>query len=530
MKLNIQKFATLNVGDTYETSPVNIKPYGYNSNAYQMKFTVKLNSQNTTNFTSNITITSYMRTLNNSWGWSGFNKNYMERYTKVNDEVGYTFRNNTQLTSLPTNNVNNWVNCGSWSDNIPHKSDGTCTLYVKSHLNTSASSNYSYIPRDTEQESEALTLHQLHKSPKITINTMTELNTYLTGVADNVIVQNLSKKQITFSTELDNATIQSITISNGSTIATGTSSPITIDFSDKTLYTVSNLVPIKAIIVDSPYGSFGDDTKNYTYIPYTKPTINASTTVKRNGQLSGKVLLNLAGTYYSGTIGNITNSIVIQYRFWEKDTTEPSSWNLIPNASIVINNNDITVSNYEIGSNDTTASNYFNPEKAYNVRIRILDAFRDINTGYYKEAKILKTIPLGESVWDEYKDRVNFKKITRQNEEVFCNEYSNSEKIVGKWVDNKPIYRKVIDFGALPDSTSKTYGVTNLSIDNIIAIKGIAKSDVNTTTELPTSGVSGVVSAIELYCWHNTILTIFTHTDMSSYSAYIILEYTKTTD
>lgn len=414
MKLNIQKFASLNVGDTYETSPVSIKPYGYSSNAYQMKFTVKLNSQNTTNFTSNITITSYMRTLNNSWGWSGFSKIYMERYTKVNDETGYTLRNSTQLTSLPTNNANNWVNCGSWTDNVKHNSNGECTLYVKNHLLTSSSSSYTYIPRDTEQVSEALVLPQLHKNPEIIIESVSELNTYLTGVANNVFVQNLSKKSFTFTpTTYDSATATKVVVSNGTTTSNdNTTSPKIIDFTDKPLYIVNNAVQIKTTITDN-LGSTGEKIEYYSnYIPYTTPTIVAtSTTVKRNGQLSGKALLNLVGTYYSGTIGSITNSIVIQYRFWEKDTTEPSSWNVIPSASITINNNNITVSDYEIGSNDTTASNYFNPEKAYTVRIRIMDAFRDINTGYYKEAKVLKTIPLGEDVWAEYKDRLRVKKI-----------------------------------------------------------------------------------------------------------------------
>ena len=412
MKLNIQLFASLNVGDTYETTPIDIKPYGYNANHYQMKFTVKLNSQNLTNFTSNITITSYMRTTGASWGWSGFSKIYMERYTKANDEAGYTLRNNTQIKSLPTNNANVWVNCGSWSGDIQHKSNGTCTLYVKNHLLTSTSSSYSYIPRDTEQESEALTLHQLHTAPSLNISSITETNTYL-GVSNDVFVQNLSRKSYAFTPILyDSATATNVTISNGSTTSnTNTTSPKILDFTNKTLYTSANVLPIKAVIKDN-LNSTGEVLINYSAstkcIFYTKPTINTSTSVKRNGQLSGKVLLNLYATFYNKTIGSTTNTITIQYKFWEKDTTEPSSWNNINNPTISGNN--ITVSNYEIGSNNTSASNYFNPQKAYNVKIYIKDAMRNYS-GTYMGDTITKTIPLGEDVWGEYKDRLRIKKI-----------------------------------------------------------------------------------------------------------------------
>lgn len=415
MKLNIQLFASLNVGDTYETSAVSIRPYGYSSNAYQMKFSVKLNSQNLSNFTSNITITSYMRTLGSSWGWSGFNKIYMERYTKINDEAGYTLKNSTQLAKLPTNNANNWVNCGSWSGDISHRSDGTCTLYVKNHLLTSSSSSYNYIPRDTEQESEALVLNALHKSPTINITGITELNTYL-GVANDVFVQHLSKKQFTFTNTLyDSATATGVTISNGSTTSNSdTTSPKTLDFTNKTLYTTANVLPIKAVISDN-LNSTGETTVNYSnYILYNKPAINTSTSVKRNGQLSGKALLNFTGTYYNGTIGSTANTITIQYRFWEKGTTEPSTWLTIPSASVLISGNDISIYNYEIGSNDTSASNYFDFQKSYNVKIYIQDAMRDVD-GIYMNDAVTKTIPVGEPVWGEYKDRLDAKKITIQN-------------------------------------------------------------------------------------------------------------------
>lgn len=311
---------------------------------------------------------------------------------------------NSMLVS--TSVSSSWVKMQTYSDTITHDSDGTKTITISGSIKGPSGTA---LANNTSSGSDSAVLDTLHKSPTISITSITELNTNLSGIANNVIVQNLSKKKFEFSTVLDNATIQGITLSNGTTTATGTSSPITIDFNNKSLYTTANSAPIKALIVDSPYGLFGEDTKYYSYIPYTKPSIiSTSTTVKRNGQLSGRALLNLVGTFYNQTIGSVANSITIQYKFWEKDTTEPSSWNDINNPTISHNN--ITVSNYEIGSNDTSASNYFNPQKAYNVRIKITDAMRD-SDGVYKSDSVLKTIPLGEDVWAEYKDRLKIKKI-----------------------------------------------------------------------------------------------------------------------
>lgn len=404
MRLNIQLFASLNVGQTYESPTVNIVPYGYSSSAYAMKFTVSLDAQNVSGNYSTVTITSYMKTLGNSWGWSGFNKIYMERYTKANSESNYTSRNSTQLRSLPTNNANNWVNCGSWTGNIQHRSDGTCSLYVKNHLLTATSSSYSYIPRDTEQTSEELILNPLHKSPLISITGITELNNSLSGVPNDTFVQHLSKKRFTLSTTLyDSATIRGITVSNGETSVTGTASPLTLDFANKTLYTTANILPIKAVISDS-MNSTGETTVNYSnYILYIKPTITPTlTTTKRNGQLSGKVLLNLIATFFNGTIGNTANTLTVKYRFWKRGTTEPSTWITIPSSSVSVSGNNVSVSNYEIGSTDTSASNYFNFENAYDIRIQINDAFYSDST--------LKGVTVGESVWDEYKDRLRIKK------------------------------------------------------------------------------------------------------------------------
>lgn len=419
MKLNIQLFASLNVGDTYETSAVNIKPYGYSSNAYQMKFTVKLNSQDTNANTSNITITSYMRTTGNSWGWSGFNKIYMERYTKANSEAEYTLKNSTQLTSLPTNNANNWVNCGSWTGNIQHRSDGTCDLYVKSHLLTSTSSSYSYIPKDTEQVSELLTLNQLHKPPTNVRYTITETNSLLTsaGISNNLFVENLSIKQINVTGDLhDSATVDRVGVYNRITAYSNTANPVTLNLKNITLQKndAGTKIPLVGYIKDSfttqGLSSSLDNPDLYDFITYRNIGITEPQTfAKRYGQLSGQVKLTISGTYFNGTIGNKNQSgsykPTIKYKFWKLGDSEPSTYaNTISASNITVSNGTFSVSGLNIGSTTTSASNYFNPNYSYRLKIQVSDNF----TTY---TSVEKVITKGEPVWSEYKDRLMIKKI-----------------------------------------------------------------------------------------------------------------------
>ena len=159
---------------------------------------------------------------------------------------------------------------------------------------------------------------------------------------------------------------------------------------------------------------------SYAYVPYIIPTFNSSSNAKRDGQLTGKVKLNITGTYYNGEIGSGSSKVnqggnykpTIKYKFWKVGESQPSTYAYtIPGPSITTSNGTFTISNYQIGSADDQATNYFNPSFSYRVRIYIQDTFKS------SESPEL-SIPVGEAVWTEYKDRVDFKKLTIQNVEV----------------------------------------------------------------------------------------------------------------
>lgn len=106
--------------------------------------------------------------------------------------------------------------------------------------------------------------------------------------------------------------------------------------------------------------------------------------------------------------------------------------------------------------------------------------------------------------------------------------YSTVETLTNKvWIDGKPIYRKVINFGALPNATTKNvaHGISGLTA--VITYEGYSYNS-GTTTWLPlpyVGSVSGWVTEISVT---STDLTIKTGANLSAYaSTYVVMEYTK---
>ena len=109
--------------------------------------------------------------------------------------------------------------------------------------------------------------------------------------------------------------------------------------------------------------------------------------------------------------------------------------------------------------------------------------------------------------------------------------YSTSESQIGTWIDGKPLYRKVIYFSALGNNATvnQAHNISNMKICTKISGVGINASGTTyynigtpTTYNVPGDGIT---------CWVNTTnVYINSAKDLSLWSAYIILEYTKTTD
>lgn len=109
-------------------------------------------------------------------------------------------------------------------------------------------------------------------------------------------------------------------------------------------------------------------------------------------------------------------------------------------------------------------------------------------------------------------------------------DYSLAELSTGAtWVDGSPIYKKTINFGALPNATSKTvaHGISNLG--RVLKIEGYAYRSSNQTT-YPIPFISKDAAANNIGTTVNsTNIEIGTGTDRSGITeCYVTLYYTKT--
>ena len=143
-----------------------------------------------------------------------------------------------------------------------------------------------------------------------------------------------------------------------------------------------------------------------------------------------------------------------------------------------------------------------------------------------------------DKTYEEYITKTVYVKNNNDIYEEFISEelannqqnYSTSEQVIGTWIDGKPLYSKVVDFGALPNASSKIVAFDIPNIKKIVSINAVSmKWDMT----IPLPFVSNVLtSVISMYCdIANGTINITTHSDRSAFiETYVTIEYTKTTD
>lgn len=112
------------------------------------------------------------------------------------------------------------------------------------------------------------------------------------------------------------------------------------------------------------------------------------------------------------------------------------------------------------------------------------------------------------------------------------NTYSTKETFTGKyWIDGKPIYRKVINLGNLPNATVQRYSIgLTLTQINIINTYGMSKnSDGSAFSPIPNTR-QDLAYSVGIFFDSIDKVGVDTKVDRSSWTGYLILEYTKTTD
>lgn len=107
--------------------------------------------------------------------------------------------------------------------------------------------------------------------------------------------------------------------------------------------------------------------------------------------------------------------------------------------------------------------------------------------------------------------------------------YSDEEREVGVWRDGKPLYRKTINIGYLPNNAVVPYphGIANL--ERVTNFEGIGMNSSGIGLPLPKVSPLGLQYLVDI-AFTPTDINITAGNDRSGYYAYVTMYYTKTTD
>lgn len=489
------------------------------------KFTLNVQETSTENNDSLLAFSFVISPIQNGWDWYGWG-----------DKISYSINigGNVYTGTIPSYDGSSTVTLRSESGiRIPHDADGTKTISIG--FSVTDNTGQSYTSGDASK-SDILKLTDLHKPPVVAIGNVTELNTKLTniGISADTFVTQLSKKSIPISATLyDNATVKSYKVINGSVELTQTTQPIVIDYSNTKLdykYDESlkkNIATFIFGVLDSKSG-YSAVSKQYSrIILYDKPNlIPTASSVKRNGQLTGKVKMNLTGTFYNASVGNVKNTISLSYKYWKSSDPEPSTYFQIPSTAYSVSGNNITMNDWEVAKNSTQITDV-DRGSTYQFKIKAVDSF-----GSTSEISLI----CSKGVWlmAKFKDRVDFQKITINGRDPF--EYSETETIIGKWIDGKPLYQKVLKITSTVNSDNTDFAHNIENVDLIFikeAFVNQTQGDYNGWTypipvTLYMSNTEEDKLSVAASRWG---VRFYVQTSWgTAWIKYVVLNYTKTTD
>lgn len=365
------------------------------------KFTLKVNEETTSGNSSFMSYSFTIAPIQNGWDWYGFNIPFSVK-------IG----TNTYTGSISSYNGSSTVTLSSGSNiEIAHNTDGTKTIDISFSVTDNTGQSYTC---GNASSSSTFKLTDLHKPPLFNSITFVENSSVLQNIGLNAtdFVPYLSNKTATISaTTYDGATITQYKIINGTTNFTSSTNVVNLNFSvdgrEMAYYyetAVSREIP--QLIIELTDNKGGVSSYNYTntrYVMYAKPNlVQTSSSVKRNGQLSGKVIMNLVGTFYGSTVGTKSNSVTLSYKYWKTNVTEPSTY--FPITGATTSGNVVNVNNWNVAKSGTPITDV-DSNSSYYFKVKMVDAFS-------KESYITLNVPIGEYIRALLKDRVDFKEIS----------------------------------------------------------------------------------------------------------------------
>ena len=136
---------------------------------YKMKVEVYLNSQSVTDNNSNITIKRFYATKSNKAGWYSFTSPKLTNYLSI-DGGSWTDLGSTAIKNLPQDQKDVWVQFGSWTGNVSHRSDGTQSINVRTSFTNGLSlTTYPYVSKDASMDTGSFAITTI---PRASIPTL----------------------------------------------------------------------------------------------------------------------------------------------------------------------------------------------------------------------------------------------------------------------------------------------------------------------------------------------------------------------
>lgn len=392
-------------------------PYAY----YSVEATSSNRSTSSVDIT--ITVTSNLQYSSSSLG-SGSNFGLIGYITLNNTEYSMTLK----ATNVTWSGTTKHTTTSTFNVNAPGSQQELTNVKFRVSRTGSYANNYSRSGALSSTSCSNISIGIGHTPPSNVDFYLEETSEKLinAGIPETTYVKSLSNKRVTMAYTLhDEATASRYGIQDKYNTYTFNTNPFIID-GNAIKDELGNKITFKTFVIDNMNGVGYSNSIVYDYIDYNSINlIETATTAKRDGQMSGKVKLNIVGTFYNGVIGNVTQTKpVVKYFYYKVGDTPPATYDhTIPSENIIVNGNNFSVTDYQIGSTDETASNYFNPSYRYRVFIHVEDNFTEYNLN-------VRSITVGEATWTEYPDKVDFKKITIQGKDIISDIILANNKIL----------------------------------------------------------------------------------------------------
>lgn len=254
--------------------------------------------------------------------------------------------------------------------------------------------------------------------------------------------------------------------------------------------------------------------KDIIVYDYAKPVVNF--TAERLNNFENQTTLKISGSFSSLNIDNVEKNTIqsVQYRYKEKSSETWGNW---INTSFTLNNNEFNCNDVIIALDNT---------KEFDIEVKVTDNLSNNNA--------TTSIDAGKSIFfissNERKCYINDEEVVTENKVAI---YSTNEQIIGKWVNDKTIYRSVIEVQSFPNATATNIDISALNIDYVVHLYGYAKypsssgkasgQPINNGRPDDTNGMFGALL-------EEDNLRLITRYDRTIYSGYVIIEYTKRND